>query len=457
LLVLPSIALLGLAVYATATAPQHRFDRWCEELAAEIAAEKARPAERRVPREPAVEGELYAAIDSALAVVPAPTHAARSAWMVHVQQLVHGYASRWSPAWRPPSSLLTPELVAAGARVSPFVEPLRASLRSNRVTRAFDPEAVRSGWKNHHATDWPRLASFVSVSAGFTLAALNDVEARHPADAARSLVDLWQLAHEVGGREGLFGLMQSSVFVGPECVVIAMATIPGLDEQGVAALDEDLRALEASEPSFARAAERDLLVLRVALRKGGLVLMRPADAQPSRLDRLGPVHLFHRLTEIDSVEALYRRVAETASLAEPWRGRAALEGLSADEYALWGETRWELSCTGDHNGVGHDETEALAVMFDDQLIDRATLRLARLLIAARRFARTHDRWPSSQGEALGREPLSEERDPFNGEPLRVITLPDGSLLARTTDFETEMGLGRQNPRNVSLVLPAPTR
>ncbi len=217
---------------------------------------------------------------------------------------------------------------------------------------------------------------------------------------------------------------------------LAMAIVPRLGEAELDAFDRELEALDQGEPSLARAAEHDRLVLDVALRDGGFTEALDAGfrrVETGKLDVFATSLGKRRLAFIDRVDRLYGEVIEAVSLPEPWRVRAAVQDLLAHDQGLWGKTRNELSSPGEWNGSGPEDFEALATIVDDQLLDRAELRLARLLVAARRFAQARGRWPTSHAEALGREPTSKERDPFRGEPFVLEQAPGGALLAGTKD------------------------
>jgi len=373
------VLLLGVAGYAVWTAPLRAKARWRSDLAERLEKERALPPARRAGREPVSDAELFATIDSALSLAPSLSKKEERLWFNEFYSLApdscwsHGYQRR-SPG------LVSPELVEAGSRMESSAHLTRAALRCMKVARAFDAERLRPGWKHHHADDGRRLGMFFQATAGFALEAFRDLEEKRPDEAAGILADLWQLSHELGAREGLFGLMGSLRCVGPLGMALSRQTIARLDPPGLESLDRRLGELDASEPSFSRATRRDRLVLDVALRDAHFTELSETGLWSNEsgwFASLGPLRTRRELRVIDAVDGLYDKVWAAAELREPWETRAALERLDRSELALWGSTRWELSCASVHNGPGHEIDEGLRYIFDHLLIDRAELRLAR--------------------------------------------------------------------------------
>src|SRR5579872_3968057 len=174
-----SVTLAGLVAgggYAVLTTPERREARLRAELEADMRRERERPVGTRVPGGPAVEGEVYAAIDSALGVIPISSETFY-VWATLKDKRMFALVS------------------CVGDRVGAHVAPLRSALACQSVARAFDPASVVETWRHHHDDEWPKLRAFREVSAGFTVQALDALEAGRPNEAADLLCDLWELAH----------------------------------------------------------------------------------------------------------------------------------------------------------------------------------------------------------------------------------------------------------------------
>ena len=429
------LTLLGLVAgggYAVLTTPERREARLRAELEADMRRERERPVGTRVPSGLAVEGEVYAAIDSVLWMIPTST-----------------------TPWQARKSDRTAS--AAWDRIRPFVAPLRSAVGCTRIAGSFDAEAVVEDWRRHHRDETPKLEAFSEVCRDYASLARRLLELGSADEAADLLCDLWELAHLLAGRSSLDALGRYLEEIEPVCQSLVERSIERLDDTDLEKLDRRLGLLDADPPSFSEATNRDRLVLGIALRSRGLTRFSERPVKHGRFDSWHLVQNWKRTNDSEAVERLYRRVVEASVLVEPWRARAAIKGLSDEDFELWGLTRWTLSCDGNHNGPSHADSEGLEVLFDEFLTDRATLRIARVLVCARRYLSVNGRWPVSHAEALGRAPESVERDPFSGEPLRLEVDPDGKLRVHTAHFDTENSIGTIHNPGITLWIRPPRR
>src|SRR5262249_17038487 len=64
----------------------------------------------------------------------------------------------------------------------------------------------------------------------------------------------------------------------------------------------------------------------------------------------------------------------------------------------------------------------------EMAVDEARLRCAAVALAAEHFRRVNGRWPAALADLVPRYLTAAPRDPFDGQPLKLVRRPDGLVI-----------------------------
>lgn len=374
-------------------APEARVDALEAALARDLERESARRFERRpVLRGTPREGEVLAAISSALASVPYPGGGDQ-------QRLLR--ERLFSPTTRRERDALVfpAELEDLHPDAARTVGALREAVARERFEARWE---VGRDWQKPDELDaWPSM-----IEPVFGFEALRALE-RDPAEAARIVADFWRLRHDVVRDRPLIAHVALSRWGDPFGFVVILAlAIERLDARGLDEMERELAILEATLPSFGRAARRQRLAVGCWFREA----RRGAPGRDPSLPSWAPVR--------DRPDLRDPRI-----LLREWEGADALHRSAEETFDALGpdEARRTLALPAVPLEKLYEVSRLLSrpqITYVCRLRELAYLRVARALVAARRFELARGRFPRSHEEALGRAPAAGETDPFGGGPLR---------------------------------------
>lgn len=369
----------ALGVWACLRSQERRLERLEAALAADLEAERKRGPVRLPWREPGGDGEMLAAVTSAVRA-------------------------------------FTPGRRDECARVP----ALRAALAVERFEPDWD---IEREWRSQGSAwltgqDYERLeAALEALRLQTSLRLESD-----PREAARLVVDAWRLRHLLMR----FGRVRQ-VEVAMQIPGVGAGTFPsllaGLDREECAELTSALETLESTRPSFADAIHRERLGAGCffrAVHRGEVT-----DASYDFPDTIPPgASLFARAkkrllrasTIADGWELVDRELGafETDAARLPPRELADRLASAPEHSSGWLRLPtdvFQLDIAVD--GAGPSVAQAHRLWQKD--LDE--LRLFRLAARARAFWLERGRYPTSLREALGRGPAAGEIDPFTGAPF----------------------------------------